>query len=438
MNKPQIIKCCAREILDSRGNPTVEASVFLADGTVGVASVPSGASTGIYEAHEKRDGDKERYGGRGVCDAVSSVCRGISPAIVGVSAAEQAELDRLLLHLDGTENKSSLGANAILAVSLASARAAANWYHIPLYRYLGGVDAYRLPVPMMNILNGGAHAANNVEIQEFMIVPVGFSRFSEALRAGSEIYHALGRILKERGLATMVGDEGGFAPDLDSDEQAIDLICEAISSAGYTQNEIKIALDAAASEWYHDGAYMMPKRRRRYSRRELIEYWVRLCEKYPMILSIEDGLDQRDLEGWCDLTERLGKKIMLVGDDFFVTNTARLQAGIDRHAANAILIKPNQIGTLTETLDVIHLAKDAGYRFILSHRSGETEDTTIADIAVAMNAPFIKTGAPCRSERVAKYNRLLRIESALASSGRYGSSGFAQMPEAISDACYRL
>ena len=438
MNKPQIIKCCAREILDSRGNPTVEASVFLADGTVGVASVPSGASTGIYEAHEKRDGDKSRYGGRGVCDAVSSVCRGISPAIAGVSAAEQAELDRLLLHLDGTENKSSLGANAILAVSLASARAAANWYHIPLYRYLGGVDAYRLPVPMMNILNGGAHAANNVEIQEFMIVPVGFSRFSDALRAGSEIYHALGRLLKERGLSTTVGDEGGFAPDLDSDEQAIDLICEAISSAGYTQNEIKIALDAAASEWYDDGAYMMPKRRRRYSRRELIEYWVRLCEKYPMILSIEDGLDQRDLEGWCDLTERLGKKIMLVGDDFFVTNTARLQAGIDRHAANAILIKPNQIGTLTETLDVIHLAKDAGYRFILSHRSGETEDTTIADIAVAMNAPFIKTGAPCRSERVAKYNRLLRIESALASSGRYGTSGFAQMPEAISDACYRL
>ena len=438
MNKPQIIKCCAREILDSRGNPTVEASVFLADGTVGVASVPSGASTGIYEAHEKRDGDKSRYGGRGVHDAVSSVCRGISPAIAGVSASEQCELDRLLLQLDGSENKSSLGANAILAVSLASARAAANWYHIPLYRYLGGVDAYRLPVPMMNILNGGAHAANNVEIQEFMIVPVGFSRFSEALRAGSEIYHALGRLLKERGLSTTVGDEGGFAPDLESDEQAIDLILEAVSSAGYSSKEIKIALDAAASEWYDDGAYMMPKRRRRYSRRELIEYWVKLCEKYPMILSLEDGLDQRDFEGWCELTERLGTKIMLVGDDFFVTNTSRLRAGIDRHAANAILIKPNQIGTLTETLDVIHLAKDAGYRFILSHRSGETEDTTIADIAVAMNAPFIKTGAPCRSERVAKYNRLLRIESALASSGRYGSSGFAEMPEAISDACYRL
>ncbi len=438
MNKPQIIKCCAREILDSRGNPTVEASVFLADGTVGVASVPSGASTGIYEAHEKRDGNNERYGGRGVSDAVSSVCRVISPAIAGVSAAEQAELDRLLLRLDGTENKSNLGANAILAVSLASARAAANWYHIPLYRYLGGVDAYRIPAPMMNILNGGAHASNNVEIQEFMIVPVGFCRFSEGLRAGSEIYHALGRILKEKGFTTTVGDEGGFAPNLESDEQAIDLILEAISAAGYSTDEIKIALDAAASEWYDDGAYMMPKRRRRYSRRELIEYWVSLCEKYPMILSIEDGLDQRDMEGWCDLTERLGKKIMLVGDDFFVTNTSRLRAGIERRAANSILIKPNQIGTLTETLDVIHLAKDAGYRFILSHRSGETEDTTVADIAVAMNAPFIKTGAPCRSERVAKYNRLLRIESALASGARYGSSGFSSMPEAISDACYRI
>ena len=438
MNKPQIIKCCAREILDSRGNPTVEASVFLADGTVGVASVPSGASTGIYEAHEKRDGNKERYGGRGVLDAVASVCRVISPAIAGVSAAEQTELDRLLLRLDSTENKSGLGANAILAVSLASARAAANWYHIPLYRYLGGIDAYRLPAPMMNILNGGAHASNNVEIQEFMIVPVGFSRFSEALRAGSEIYHALGKLLKEKGFTTTVGDEGGFAPNLESDEQAIDLILDAISAAGYSTEEIKIALDAAASEWYDNGAYMMPKRRRRYSRRELIEYWVALCEKYPMILSIEDGLDQRDMEGWCELTARLGNKLMLVGDDFFVTNTARLRSGIERKAANSILIKPNQIGTLTETLDVIHLAKDSGYRFILSHRSGETEDTTIADIAVAMNAPFIKTGAPCRSERVAKYNRLLRIESALASSGRYASSESPSLSETLSDACYRL
>lgn len=431
MNKPQIMKCCAREILDSRGNPTVEASVFLADGTVGMASVPSGASTGIYEAHEKRDGDKDRYGGRGVTDAVCAVCRVISPAIAGISAAEQAELDRVLLRLDGTDNKSGLGANAILAVSLASARAAANWHHIPLYRYLGGVDAYRLPVPMMNILNGGAHASNNVEIQEFMIVPVGLPRFSDALRAGSEIYHALGRLLKEKGFVTTVGDEGGFAPDLGSDEQAIDLICEAIREAGYTTDDVKVALDAAASEWYDsDGVYVMPKRGTQYSRQELIDYWVGLCEKYPMILSIEDGLDQRDMEGWQKLTEALGKKIMLVGDDFFVTNTERLRRGIQQSAANAILIKPNQIGTLTETLEVIHLAKDAGYRFILSHRSGETEDTTLADIAVAMNAPFIKTGAPCRSERVAKYNRLLRIESALNSGGRYG---FVGMPEAIPD-----
>ncbi len=434
MNKPQIIKCCAREILDSRGNPTVEASVFLSDGTVGMASVPSGASTVIYEAHEKRDGDKKRYGGKGVSDAVGAVCRVISPAIAGISAAEQAELDRLLIRLDGTANKSALGANAILAVSLASARAAANWYHTPLFRYLGGTDAYRLPVPMMNILNGGAHASNTVEIQEFMIVPVGMKRFSDALRAGSEIYHALGALLKERKLATTVGDEGGFAPNLSTDEEAIELICEAIRSAGYTTDQIKIALDAAASEWYqNDGSYLLPKRGKRYSRRELIDYWVRLCDKYPVILSIEDGLDQRDADGWQELTERLGNRIMLVGDDLFVTNTERLRQGIEKHIANAILIKPNQIGTLSETMDVIHLAKDAGYRFILSHRSGETEDTTIADIAVAMNAPFIKTGAPCRSERVAKYNRLLRIESALNSGGKYGLAQAClanDMPEA--------
>ena len=435
MNKPQILKCCAREILDSRGNPTVEASVFLADGTVGMASVPSGASTGIYEAHEKRDGDDSRYGGKGVTDAVCSICRTISPAIAGISAAEQAELDRLLIKLDGSENKSHLGANAILAVSLAAARAAANWYHTPLFRYLGGVDAYRLPVPMMNILNGGAHASNNVEIQEFMIVPVGMRRFCDALRAGSEIYHTLGKLLKQRGFATTVGDEGGFAPNLQSDEQAIDLICEAIVSAGYTTDQIKIALDAAASEWYcEDGSYLLPKRKTKYSRTQLIEYWCRLYERYPMLLSIEDGLDQRDESGWKSLTERLGEKLMLVGDDLFVTNASRLRRGIEQGIANSILIKPNQIGTLTETLDVIHLAKDAGYRFILSHRSGETEDTTIADIAVAMNAPFIKTGAPCRSERIAKYNRLLRIESALNSGGKYG---FANLPEAIPDQVYK-
>ena len=429
MNKPQIIKCCAREILDSRGNPTVEASVFLADGTVGMASVPSGASTGIYEAHEKRDGDAKRYHGKGVCDAVSSVCRTISPAIAGVSACEQAELDHLLMRLDGTENKSHLGANAMLAVSLATARAAANWYHIPLFRYLGGIDAYRLPIPMMNILNGGAHAANNVEIQEFMIVPVGLSRFSDALRAGSEIYHELGKLLHARGLSTTVGDEGGFAPDLENDEQAIRLICEAIEAAGYTTDKVKIALDAAASEWYEsDGCYKLPKTKKAYSREELVSYWESLCARFPMILSIEDGLDQRDTEGWRILTQRLGDRVMLVGDDLFVTSTARLASGISVGIANAILIKPNQIGTLTETMDVIHLACAAGYQFILSHRSGETEDTTIADIAVALNAPFIKTGAPCRSERVAKYNRLLRIEAALNSGGKYG---FCDLPPAV-------
>ena len=420
MAKPQITKCTAREILDSRGFPTVEATVFLTDGTVGVASVPSGASTGIYEAHEKRDGDKERYGGKGVTEAVRGVCKTISPAICGISACEQYELDRVLLQLDGTENKTKLGANATLAVSLATARAAANWYHIPLYKYLGGTNSHRLPVPMMNILNGGAHASNNVEIQEFMIVPVGLSSFSEAMQAGSEIYHTLGKLLKKKELSTTVGDEGGFAPNLDGDEQAIELICEAIKEAGYDTDKVKIALDAASSEWYaKDGEYVMPKSGKYYSRDMLIARWEELVENYP-IISIEDALDQRDFEGWSTLTQKIGSKVMLVGDDLFVTNTKRLREGIDKKAANAILIKPNQIGTLSETLDVIHTAQNAGYKFILSHRSGETEDTTIADIAVALNAPFIKTGAPCRSERVAKYNRLLRIEASLNSSGKYG------------------
>ena len=421
MNKPQIIKCCARQILDSRGNPTVEASVFLADGTVGMASVPSGASTGIYEAHEKRDGDQSRYGGLGVCDAVTSVCRVISPAISGVCASEQYELDRLLVRLDGTENKSKLGANAILAVSLAVARSAANWFHVPLYRYLGGIDACRLPVPMMNILNGGAHASNNLEIQEFMIVPVGAPSFSEGLRAGSEIYHALGRLLKQKGLPTTVGDEGGYAPNLQNDEDALALICEAIDSAGYSTDTVKIALDAAASEWYtDDGHYHTPKRALDYDADGLIGYWSDLCNRFPMIISIEDALDQRDNEGWAKLTRTLKDKVMLVGDDLFVTSTDRLEQGIANGIANAILIKPNQIGTLSETMEVIRTAKQHGYKFIISHRSGETEDTTIADIAVATNAPFIKTGAPCRSERVAKYNRLLRIEAALNGSARYG------------------
>ena len=437
MNKPQIIRCSAREILDSRGNPTVEASVFLADGTVGMASVPSGASTGIYEAHEKRDNNPARYNGKGVEDAVCAVCRRISPAISGINATEQAELDRVLNQLDGTSDKSQIGANAILAVSLATARAAANWYHLPLYRYLGGLDAYKLPIPMMNILNGGAHASNNVEIQEFMIVPVGFSRFSDALRAGSEIYHALGKLLKSKGLSTGVGDEGGFAPVLSSDEEAIELILEAISSAGYTTEQIKIALDAAASEWFDDNSrsYVLPKTQRKMSVIELVDYWVELCEKFPSIMSIEDALDQRDNEGWISVTGKLGDKIMLVGDDLFVTNAARLSDGIDKKIGNAILIKPNQVGTLSETMDTVHTAKNAGYRFILSHRSGDTEDTTIADIAVALGAGFIKTGAPCRSERVAKYNRLLRIESALNSSARYG---FSNMPIAYPQNIYQI
>ena len=426
MNKPQIVKCCAREILDSRGNPTVESTVFLADGTVGMASVPSGASTGIYEAHEKRDEDPSRFGGKGVRTAVCNVCKTISPAIAGISASEQHEIDRVLLELDGTPDKSNLGANAILSVSLACARAAANWYHIPLYRYLGGVDSFRLPVPMMNIINGGAHAANNVEIQEFMIVPVGAQSFASAMRAGSEIYASLGKLLKKEKYATTVGDEGGYAPNLDSDEEAIDMIISAIKDAGYDTKNVMIALDAATSEWYseQEDAYIMPKRGERYTRDQLIDRWCQLVENYP-IMSIEDALDQRDFEGWSKLTERLGNKIMLVGDDLFVTNTERLKEGISKNAANSILIKPNQIGTLSETIDVIHTAKEAGYRFILSHRSGETEDTTIADIAVALNAPFIKSGAPCRSERVAKYNRLLRIEAALNSGGHFG---FLDMP----------
>ena len=420
MAKPQILKCTAREILDSRGMPTVEAAVMLTDGSVGVASVPSGASTGMYEAHEKRDGDSHRYGGAGVLDAVCSVIKEISPAISGLYASDQGEIDNTLIELDGTENKSRLGANAMLAVSLANARAAANFYRIPVFRYLGGAEATRLPIPMMNIMNGGAHAHNNVEIQEFMIMPVGARCFSEALRMGSEIYHSLKRLLSSRGLSTAVGDEGGFAPDLSSDEEAIELIIKAIDNAGYDTDTVKLALDAAASEWnFKDGIYSLSKRSQKKTSGELISYWQSLTDAYP-ITSIEDGLDQNDLEGWRELTKRLGTRTRLVGDDLFVTNTARLHRGITDKMANAILIKPNQIGTLSETLDVINLAKDAGYGIILSHRSGETEDTTLADISVAVNSPYIKTGAPCRSERVAKYNRLLRIESSLGASARYG------------------
>ncbi len=420
MNKPLIRKVAAREILDSRGNPTVEVTVVLEDDTVGVAAVPSGASTGSFEAHEKRDKDPARFSGRGVLQAVANVNRVITPAITGLSAGEQSEIDRVLLALDGTPNKNKLGANAILAVSLATARAAASWYHMPLYRYIGGVSAVRLPLPMMNILNGGAHAANNIDIQEFMILPVGAADFSEALRWGSEIYHALGKLLRQSELATTVGDEGGFAPDLESDEEALDLLCEAIVAAGFDLDRVKIALDVAAGEWQTaDGIYRLPKRGVTATREELIGRWCEICNHYP-IYSIEDGLAEDDFTGWRELTQRLGDRVMLVGDDLFVTNAKRLSRGIAEEAGNAILIKPNQIGTLSETLDVIRTAKTAGYRYILSHRSGETEDTTIADLAVGTNAPFIKSGAPCRSERVAKYNRLLRIEAALGHSASFG------------------
>ena len=421
MTKPQISRVTAREILDSRGNPTVEATVFLTDGTVGVASVPSGASTGVFEACELRDGDRSRYGGKGVKKAVANVSDSISPALEGVYVSEQGEVDRILCELDGTEDKHRLGANAILAVSLASARAAANWYHLPRYRYLGGAAAHQLPVPMMNILNGGAHASNNVEIQEFMIAPVGAQSFAEGLRMGSEIYHTLGKILKSEGYTTTVGDEGGYAPNLSSDDEALDLICRAIEECGFTTNQIKIALDCATGEWFNeeDGTYRLPKRGETKSRMDLIQNWERLVASYP-IFSIEDGLDQRDFDGWVELTNRLGSHVMLVGDDLFVTNEKRLLEGIRRGAANAILVNPNQIGSLSEVLRVIATARHHGYNFIPSHRSGDTEDSTLADLAVATNAHFIKTGAPCRSERVAKYNRLLRIESALAASARYG------------------
>ena len=427
MIKPQIVKCSAREILDSRGNPTVEASVMLSDGTVGVASVPSGASTGIFEACEKRDGDSRRYGGRGVLSAVGSVCRSISSELVGIYASEQSAVDRLMIKLDGTENKSKLGANAILAVSLANARACANAYQMPLYRWIGGARATRLPIPMMNILNGGAHASNNVEIQEFMIVPTGAPSFSDALRMGSEIYHALGAILKEKNLATGVGDEGGFAPDLESDEQAIELILSAVARAGYDTDTVRLALDVAASEWYcaEGEEYRMPKRDHRLDRDGMIDYFADLIARYP-ILSVEDPLDQRDLEGWKRITQRLGNRVMLVGDDFFVTDPARLKKGIRMGAANAILVKPNQIGTLSEVIRVTGIAQSAGYAYILSHRSGETEDSTIADLAVGLGAPFIKAGAPCRSDRVAKYNRLLRIEASLGQNATYGV-----LPESI-------
>ena len=398
--------------MDSRSMPTVGAEVILEDGSRGFAISPSGASTGAYEAHEMRDGDASRYSGKGVLKAVSAVNDMICPALRGYPADNQRLVDRAMCELDGTENKSRLGANAILAVSLATAKAAAAHYKMPLYRYLGGINAQVLPRPMMNILNGGAHASNNIDIQEFMIIPFDICCFSEGLRRCSEIYKALGSILKEKGKSTGVGDEGGFAPDLDSDEAAIELITAAIEKAGYTAENTKIALDVASSEWYSGGEYLLPKRNVKMTADELIEYYERLAQKYP-IISIEDGAAEEDWNGWKNLTERLGKRIQLVGDDLFVTNIKRFKKGIAEGAGNSILVKPNQIGTLSETMDVVEAARKNGYTAVISHRSGETEDTTVADLAVALNAGQIKTGAPCRSDRVAKYNRLLIIENEL-------------------------
>lgn len=404
----KIEKVRGYEILDSRGNPTVKAEVMLSDGCVGIASVPSGASTGINEAVELRDGNEGRFGGNGVTKAVNNVNIEICKAVTSANTIDQGRIDSLMINLDGTDNKSRLGANAILAVSLALAKAAASHYRMPLYKYIGGVSADIMPVPMMNILNGGVHAANNIDIQEFMIMPVGADTFAESLRMGTEVYHSLKAVLKKKGLSTAVGDEGGFAPDLSSEEEAIECIIEAIEKAGYNTDRIKIALDAASSEWYKDGRYYLPKRGVSYETKELIYYWEKLAEKYP-IISIEDPLGEEDWSGWTEITSSLGKKMQLVGDDLFVTNSTYLERGIKENAANAILIKLNQIGTLTETLDAIKKAHSAGYKAIISHRSGETEDTTIADLAVGTNAGQIKTGAPCRSDRVAKYNRLLRI-----------------------------
>ncbi len=400
------------ELMDSRSNPTVGARVILEDGSCGFAISPSGASTGAYEAHEMRDGDSARYGGKGVLKAVSAINEIIAPALKGIAADEQRLIDKTMTELDGTENKSRLGANAVLAVSLAAAKAAAAHYGLPLYRYIGGINAKVMPRPMMNILNGGAHAANNIDIQEFMIIPFNICCFSEGLRRCSEIYHALGSILKSHGKATGVGDEGGFAPDLESDEAAIELIIEAIEKAGYTTENTKIALDVASSEWYSGGEYLLPKRNIKMTADSLIDYYEGLAAKYP-IISIEDGASEEDWNGWKKLTDRLGKRMQLVGDDLFVTNVRRFKKGIAEGAGNSILVKLNQIGTLSETLDVVELARENGYTAVISHRSGETEDTTIADLAVALNAGQIKTGAPCRTDRVAKYNRLLIIENEL-------------------------
>jgi len=414
----------AREILDSRGNPTVEVEVLLEDGSQGRAAVPSGASTGVHEAVELRDGE-ERFLGKGVQKAVSNVLNEIAPAVIGMDAFNQPALDAKLLELDGTANKGRLGANAILGVSLAVARAAAASIGVPFYRYIGGVNAKVLPVPMMNILNGGKHADNNVDIQEFMIMPVGAMSFADCLRMGAEVFHNLRKVLKARGYNTSVGDEGGFAPDLKSNEEALECIVLAIEKAGYRPGaDVRIALDVAATELYEDGKYKLAAEGVENTAADMVEYYAGLCDRYP-IISIEDGLAEDDWEGWKLLTERLGNKVQLVGDDLFVTNTERVAHGIELGVANSVLIKLNQIGTLTETLDVIEMAKRAGYTAVVSHRSGETEDTTIADISVAVNAGQIKTGAPSRTDRVAKYNQLLRIEEELESSAEFaGISAF--------------
>ena len=424
----KIMQVIGREIIDSRGNPTVEAEVILADGTMGRASAPSGASTGVFEALELRDGDKSKFGGKGVSKAVENINSVIAPALIGEDASDIYAVDAVMRKLDGTEDKSKLGANAILAVSLAAAKAAAKAQDIPLYRFLGGLNGNRLPVPMMNILNGGAHATNSVDTQEFMIMPAGAPSFREALRWSTEVFHALQSLLKKEGNTTAVGDEGGFAPDLKSDEDAIEHILQAIRDAGYEPGkDFVLAMDAASSEWKSEkgkGYYKQPKSGREYTSKELIAHWKSLIEKYP-IYSIEDGLDEEDWEGWQKMTAELGGKVQLVGDDLFVTNTKRLKKGIDLGCGNSILIKLNQIGTLSETLEAIKMAHKAGYTAVVSHRSGETEDTTIADLAVALNTSQIKTGAPSRSERVAKYNQLLRIEEALGGSAVYpGKAAF--------------
>lgn len=421
MDYLQIEKVIGREIMDSRGNPTVEAEVYLIDGTVGRGTAPSGASTGEFEALELRDRDKNRYLGKGVLKAVENINTVINDTICGMDASDIYAIDKAMIEADGTKDKSRLGANAILAVSIACCRSAATALEIPLYRFLGGVSGNRLPVPMMNILNGGAHAANTVDVQEFMIMPVGAESFREALRWCAEVFHALAALLKSKGLATSVGDEGGFAPDLASDEEAIQYILEAVKNAGYEPGkDFMIAMDAASSEWKGSkkGEYVLPKAGTKYTSAELIAHWKALVEKYP-IISIEDALDEEDWEGWQELTKELGDKVQLVGDDLFVTNTERLQKGIELGCGNAILIKLNQIGSVSETLEAIKMAHKAGYTAISSHRSGETEDTTISDLAVALNTCQIKTGAPSRTERVAKYNQLLRIEEQLGDAAVY-------------------